>query len=145
VFIQFELFLQEVSKSVPIVFLALLVSSNITAQCPSILPWGEDMDSDGGHATSMQLVSAANGYNYTGDIAHFAVSGNSGVDQENTVLVLFPDAHNPADREVLFTTETNEELAIWEGAKLDKKQATAATGVTNIQWTPGFERTFLCR
>ena len=109
------------------------------------IAWGEDMDSDGGHATSMQLVSAANGYNYTGDIAHFAVSGNSGVDQENTVLVLFPDAHNPADREVLFTTETNEELAIWEGAKLDKKQATAATGVTNIQWTPGFERTFLCR
>ena len=58
------------------------------------------------------------------------------------MLVLFPDAHNPADREILFTTETNEELAIWEGAKLDKDQATAATGVTNIQWTPGFERTF---
>jgi Xaa-Pro aminopeptidase len=66
----------------------------------------------------------------------------TGVDQENTVLVLFPDAHNPADREILFTTETNEELAIWEGAKLDKKQATAATGITNIQWTPAFERTF---
>ena len=37
----------------------------------------------------------------------------TGVDQENTVLVLFPDAHNPVDREILFTTETNEELAIW--------------------------------
>jgi len=66
----------------------------------------------------------------------------TGVDQENTVLVLFPDAHNPADREILFSTETNEELAIWEGAKLNKKQATEATGIDNIQWTPGFERTF---
>ena len=47
----------------------------------------------------------------------------TGVDQEETVLLLFPDAHNPADREILFSTETNEELAIWEGAKLTKAQA----------------------
>tara|TARA_X000000950_G_scaffold71464_2_gene88608 strand:+ start:1870 stop:3159 length:1290 start_codon:yes stop_codon:yes gene_type:complete len=66
----------------------------------------------------------------------------TGVDQEETVLVLFPDAHNPNDREILFTLETNEELAIWEGAKLDKPQATAATGIANIQWTKAFERTF---
>ena len=66
----------------------------------------------------------------------------TGVDQEETVLVLFPDAHNPQDREILFTLETNEELAIWEGAKLDKQQATAATGIRNVQWTPAFERTF---
>lgn len=66
----------------------------------------------------------------------------TGVDQEETVLVLFPDAHNPNDREILFTLETNEELAIWEGAKLDKAQATAATCIANIQWTPAFERTF---
>ena len=37
--------------------------------------------------------------------------------------MVFPDAHNPADREILFTLETNKELAIWEGAKLDKAQA----------------------
>ena len=47
----------------------------------------------------------------------------AGVDQEETVLLLFPDAHNPADREILFTLETNDELAIWEGAKLTKAQA----------------------
>lgn len=104
--IQFDLYMQEVLKPMSIVFFAFLVSSNLTAQCPSILPsgvfdakddimittyhssmartpdgyiaWGEDMDSDGSNATSMQLVSAANGYNYSGDIAHFAVSGNSG-------------------------------------------------------------------
>jgi len=66
----------------------------------------------------------------------------TGVDQEETVLVLFPEAHNPSEREILFTLETNEELAIWEGAKLDKAQATAATGIANIQWTTAFERTF---
>ncbi len=52
----------------------------------------------------------------------------TGVDQENTVLVLFPDAHNPADREILFSTETNEELAIWEGAKLNKKASDRGYG-----------------
>ena len=65
----------------------------------------------------------------------------SGVDQEDTVLLLFPDAHNPADREILFTLETNEELAIWEGAKLTKAQATQETGIANVQWTTAFERT----
>lgn len=64
-----------------------------------------------------------------------------GVDQAETVLLLFPDAQNPADREILFTLETNKELAIWEGAKLDKAQAKESTGIANIQWITGFERT----
>lgn len=65
----------------------------------------------------------------------------TGVDQEETVLLLFPDAHNPADREILFVTETNEEIAIWEGAKLTKAEATAQTGVKQIQWLSMLERT----
>ena len=65
----------------------------------------------------------------------------TGVDQEETVLLLFPDASNPADREILFTRETNDEIAIWEGAKLNKEQARTQTGIGNIQWTPAFERT----
>lgn len=65
----------------------------------------------------------------------------TGVDQEETVLLLFPNAHNPADREILFVTETNAEIAIWEGAKLTKAQATAQTGVKNIQWIALLERT----
>ncbi|MDB0025426.1 aminopeptidase P N-terminal domain-containing protein, partial [Flavobacteriales bacterium] len=65
----------------------------------------------------------------------------TGVDQEETVLLLFPDAHNPADREILFSTETNEELAIWEGAKLTKAQAHSETGIRNAQWTTALERT----
>lgn len=64
-----------------------------------------------------------------------------GVDQEDTVLLLFPDAHNPADREILFVTETNEEIAVWEGAKLTKEEATAQTGVAQVQWLSMMERT----
>eukprot|EP01136_Pigoraptor_vietnamica_P009032 Opistho-1_new@45122 len=39
----------------------------------------------------------------------------SGIDQEESILVLFPHAHDPAHREVLFLKETNSEIAIWEG------------------------------
>src|SRR5210317_1021978 len=52
----------------------------------------------------------------------------SGVDQEESILVLCPDSSNPKHKEVLFVRETNEHIAIWEGAKLDKKQATETSG-----------------
>ena len=47
----------------------------------------------------------------------------SGVDQEESILLLFPDAIDKKNREILFVRETNEHIAIWEGAKLDKDQA----------------------
>lgn len=65
----------------------------------------------------------------------------SGVDQEETILLLFPDAHAEADREILFSLETSEELAIWHGAKLTKEEATEQTGIKNVQWTGAFEST----
>jgi Xaa-Pro aminopeptidase len=66
----------------------------------------------------------------------------SGVDQEETILLLFPDAYLPEQREILFVTETNEHIARWEGAKLDKTQATEVSGVQNIQWLSQFEKIF---
>ena len=57
------------------------------------------------------------------------------------MLFLFPDVSNAAEREILLTRETNDEIAIWEGAKLDKDQARRETGIQNIQWTQAFERT----
>jgi len=65
-----------------------------------------------------------------------------GVDQEETILLLFPDAVDPKHREVLFVRETNEHIAVWEGAKLDKAQATAVSGVQSIYWLQDFERIF---
>jgi hypothetical protein len=41
----------------------------------------------------------------------------TGIDQEETILLLFPDAVDPKDREILFVRETSEHIAIWEGAK----------------------------
>jgi Xaa-Pro aminopeptidase len=55
----------------------------------------------------------------------------SGVDQEESILVLFPDAINPNHREVLFVTETNEHIAIWEGAKLTKRTSYKNIGYKN--------------
>lgn len=66
----------------------------------------------------------------------------TGVDQEETILVLFPNAFNPAHREMLFVVETNETLARWEGAKLTKEEATALTGISSVFWLSEFDRVF---
>lgn len=64
----------------------------------------------------------------------------SGVDQEETILVLFPDSFNKQYREVLFLKETSETIAIWEGAKLTKQGARDQTGIQTIFWISDFEK-----
>ena len=66
----------------------------------------------------------------------------SGVDQEESILVLFPNAVEVKHREVLFLRETNEHIAVWEGAKLTKAQATALTGIETVYWLSDFKRVF---
>ncbi len=66
----------------------------------------------------------------------------SGVDQEESILLLFPDAIDKKSREILFVRETNEHIAIWEGAKLDKVQATAVSGIESVHWLTDFEKVF---
>ncbi|NNC88344.1 MAG: aminopeptidase P family protein [Akkermansiaceae bacterium] len=63
----------------------------------------------------------------------------TGVDQEETILVLFPDAAEEKDREILFVREASEHLSIWEGDKLTKEQATEVSGVKRVIWTKDFE------
>ena len=63
----------------------------------------------------------------------------SGVDQEETVLILFPDAKDERDREILLVKETSELIAIWEGDKLTKEGATEVSGVSRVEWVDGFE------
>jgi len=65
----------------------------------------------------------------------------TGVDQEETILLLFPSAQDHSLREILFLKETSEDIAIWEGAKLTKDEATKSTGIKTIKWTSEFERT----
>ncbi|MFN8345846.1 MAG: aminopeptidase P family protein [Spirosomataceae bacterium] len=66
----------------------------------------------------------------------------SGIDQEETLLVLFPDHPDPKFREVLFLRETNETIAVWEGEKLTKAQATERSGISRIYSTHQFESIF---
>jgi len=66
----------------------------------------------------------------------------SGADQEETILVLFPDAMDKKHREVLFVRETNEHIAIWEGEKLTKAKATEVSGIQTIYWLTDFDKIF---
>lgn len=66
----------------------------------------------------------------------------SGVDQEETILVLCPDANDPSQRELLFVRETNAHIAVWEGAKLNKQEATEVSGVQTVHWIQDFENVF---
>jgi Xaa-Pro aminopeptidase len=63
----------------------------------------------------------------------------TGVDQEETTLLLMPDAVDEKEREILFVKETSEHIAIWEGEKLSKEQARAVTGVARVEWSSAFE------
>lgn len=66
----------------------------------------------------------------------------SGADQEDTILVLFPDCPDPAHREVLFVTETNDHIAVWEGEKLTKEKATEISGIQTVYWLKEFDKKF---
>ena len=64
----------------------------------------------------------------------------TGVDQEQTILLIYPDAINGTQKEILFVRETSETIAIWEGAKLNKTQATQTSGIKNVQWFHHFDQ-----
>jgi Xaa-Pro aminopeptidase len=66
----------------------------------------------------------------------------SGVDQEDTILLIFPDVKDGKHKEVLFIKETSELIAIWEGAKLTKEEATKVSGIDHIYWHHEFEKVF---
>jgi len=63
----------------------------------------------------------------------------TGIDQEQSILILFPECPNPLYKEVLFLRQTNEHIAIWEGHKYTKEEAKAASGIENIYWLNEFD------
>lgn len=71
------------------------------------------------------------------DILHL-----SGVDQEESILVIFPDCHDEAHREILFLRETNETIAVWEGEKLTKEKAFETSGIKTVYWLDQFDTIF---
>lgn len=82
-------------------------------------------------------------YSWNGD-AVYKFKQNSdifwltGIDQEDSVLVLYPDCPIPNMREILYVLETNERIAIWEGYKYTQEDATATSGIQNVQWNHNY-------
>src|SRR6187549_352989 len=66
----------------------------------------------------------------------------TGVDQEETILVLCPDFPDAKYHEVLFLRETSEHIATWEGHKLTREEARERTGVQTVMWTSEFPKVF---
>ena len=66
----------------------------------------------------------------------------SGIEQEESILLIFPDAAEEKNREILFLREPNEHLKIWEGYKHTKEDARKISGIKNIQWLSEFPVTF---
>ena len=66
----------------------------------------------------------------------------SGIEQEESRLVLFPSCSNPKHREILFLREPNENLKIWEGYKHSKEDARKISGIRTVYWIQDFDHIF---
>ncbi|SPE60434.1 Xaa-Pro aminopeptidase [Verrucomicrobia bacterium] len=66
----------------------------------------------------------------------------TGIEQEQSILLLYPEAHEEKMREILFLRETNPLLATWEGRKLTKEEAWKQTGIKRIEWLSEFRPLF---
>jgi Xaa-Pro aminopeptidase len=65
----------------------------------------------------------------------------TGIDQEESILCIFPNHPNEKMREILFVKKTNEHIAVWYGHKYTKEEATATSGIQNVMWLDEFEAT----
>lgn len=63
----------------------------------------------------------------------------SGIDQEESIVLIAPDTPNNEFKEALFVRETNDEIAIWEGHKLTKEEARNISGIQNVFWLSEFD------
>ena len=74
---------------------------------------------------------------------HFVQNTNllylTGIDQEDTFLILAPNFPDKKMREILFIKETSEEIAIWEGNKFTKEEARKISGIETIMWNNNFK------
>jgi len=66
----------------------------------------------------------------------------SGIDQEESILLISPDFYDKKQHEILFLKETDENIAIWEGHKYTKEEATEASGIETVFWLSQFNTVF---
>ena len=83
--------------------------------------------------------------NNADDVMGFAQNNDlfylSGIDQDETILVICPDAYKEENRTILFIKEVNEHTKLWDGDFLTKEEASAISGIKNIKWVHEFEKT----
>jgi len=91
------------------------------------------------NSTDIVPVSADRTHPFLQDTDLFYLSG---IDQEETILVLCPDAKEEKHREILFVKETSKDIAVWEGQKLSKNEAYEVSGIKTICWTNEFDTVF---
>lgn len=65
----------------------------------------------------------------------------TGIDQEETILLLSPQDKEIKNREILFVKKTDKNIQIWEGPKLSKEDARSISGIEKILWLNEFEPT----
>jgi Xaa-Pro aminopeptidase len=94
-------------------------------------------------SNAIAIFNANDEYTRSGD-QNFIFKQNSdffylsGIDQEQSILVLYPDCPNPLYKEVLFLRQTSEHIAVWEGHKYTKEEARKASGIENVFWLQDF-------
>lgn len=96
---------------------------------------------------SIAIFNASPQYPRNGDAnlpyrPHSELYWLTGIPQEETCLILFPDCPNPDLREILFLRETNEHIAVWEGHKFTVAEGIALSGIKKVMWTSSFEGVF---
>ncbi|NUQ26423.1 MAG: aminopeptidase P N-terminal domain-containing protein [Saprospiraceae bacterium] len=83
------------------------------------------------HSNDLMPRSGDTNYPFRQNSALFYLSG---LDQEETVVALFPDCVKEGFREVAFIKRSNEFTAIWNGPKFSIEQARAVSGIDKIYW-----------
>lgn len=63
----------------------------------------------------------------------------TGIEQEDSMLILFPDNPDKKYREVLVLVRPNELKEKWDGHRLRRDEATAISGITTIVWLDAIE------
>jgi len=75
-------------------------------------------------------------------IQHSDIFYLSGIDQEDSILLICPNAKEEKHKEILFIRETNDQIALWEGPKLSKAEASEVSGIKTVYWTSDFDKIF---
>ncbi len=82
-------------------------------------------------------ADGAMGFRQSSDLFHL-----TGLDQEEIILLIFPDVKDGKHKEVLFIKETSDLIAVWEGAKFTKAEAKEISGIEHIYWFHEFDKIF---